>query len=377
MAYKKDPELQLPLFGTPSGRKGQDDLNLAEYPITLLSDRAPAGTQIRKQEWPGKDGNKRPVTCSWTLAAETGQSLPVASDEPVYMVLMEMTREQLNTEPVVTFSRNEVCDKLGWPHKGESFRRIEESIRRLHGVTIRARYLIRDAAGELVEEVGFHVLSDYALYDERKSANRGRSFIRWSDTMWESISAGRLKLADISFYLSLATPTSRRLWRYLDKKRFGNRRLFSIGLRVLCQNHLFMSAEKPSDMRRQLEGAHAELIERGFLEGVTYGRRKDGKDLITYEFTPLAALEARQEAVTLPSASRDAETVPSPQEDAIAAKEAAMELLDSLITPEILEQADAELDRLEVRPPRRGSRLRESMRLEQARKIVRDLDRQT
>ena len=245
---------------------------------------------------------------------EAGISLPLASDEPVYVVLMGMTLDRGNQDPVVVFSRGELCDRLGWDHSGKSYRRLEDSIRRLKAVTITAKYLFRGADGTLYPEVGFGIVSDYAFSDDRRASTR--SFIRWSDTLFDSIRAGCLKTLDSAFYLSLSSSTARRLFRYLDKKRYLGmkdgapryRRNFQIRTHKLAHEHMFMTADRTAEIRRQLEPAHQELIARGFLDRAEFTDTKSGEAMVTYHFAAGALRQpGKAKKAVIPGADQKSE----------------------------------------------------------------------
>jgi hypothetical protein len=374
----REPDLQLTLFGQGPIERGQTERNLAEYPVTLIADRAPRGEQIRRYEWESKDRNGRLVKRSWTLAAAAGQTLPLGGDRDLYVILMQLAMEQGNEAPIVAFSRNELCERLNWTHGGRSYRRAKEALQRLASVTITAENLFVDAFGDTIPLQVFSVISDMALHDERKGSNERRSYIRWSDTMWESIRTGVLAPMDVGFYISLRTPLCRRLFEYLNKKRYVRldrdgvprfRRAFSIRVMHLAQAHLFLSVDRPSEARRQLDGPHAELVERGFLSAVEYAETRKGEPMVVYHYAAAAALSPRP--APRPVAAIEAPT-PKEAELKFVAQETQRQedALDALITPEIRAKAEAIVNSRKVARPREGSRAWAEMVQIEARRLV-------
>jgi hypothetical protein len=90
-----------------------------------------------------------------------------------------------------------------------------------------------------------------------------------------SIAAGNFRLLEPAKYFALQGPTARRLFRYLDYRRWrGATRLDEVAfsLKVLA-DELPIDRASPSHIKRTLDPAHAELIQRGHLASATYEDR--------------------------------------------------------------------------------------------------------
>ena len=199
-------------------RLGGDEMNLAEFPFTLLADRQPDGVESIQfsDTIRGKDG--QPVERTWIVTGGEEFGLPVASDEQVYVALMEVTREQNYTNRVIHLTRYELIHRLGWPDKGGSYRRLKAALDRLLGVTITAQQAFWDKSRQSYVDVGFHIIDDYALYNEprgRKPSGAGRplprSYVAWNEVIFTSFQAGNIKQLDTGFYFGLRSAVSRRL----------------------------------------------------------------------------------------------------------------------------------------------------------------------
>lgn len=268
-------------------RLGKDEMNLVEWPFAVLA-AVPEATSVLEfsDTIMGRDGKLLKRT--WTVRAGTGLSLPVAGDEVVYIALMELAREKDFISPTVHFSRYELCHRLGWPISGKSYTRIQDALNRLASVTIIAQNAFWDNRGKMYANVAFHILDEVALSTEPggNSGSLPLSYVTFSDVMFRSFQAGNLKSLDVDFFLSLSTPLCRRLFRYLDKKRYGGRRTFEIGLHRLAFERLGLSRTyvTPAQIKRRLDPAHRELVERGFLARAEYGCMADGNPKATYHF---------------------------------------------------------------------------------------------
>jgi hypothetical protein len=277
--------------GAVQVRLGYDELNLAEFPFALLADRQRpgVGTLIFTDNIRGPGGEM--VRRVWTVTGAEEFGLPTATDEMVYLVLTELTRQQGYASPKVFFSRYDLVRRLGWPDKGTSYHRLRQALDRLLGVTITATRAFYDLATRNFVDVGFHILDDYALFDEPRGrkgpqAEPPRSYIRWNQVLFASFLAGYVKALDLGTYLSLRSAVSRRLYRYLDKKRYDGKGQFRIGLFKLAFEKLGMSRTYyPSHIRAELARAHEELLRLGFLRGVEYTTSPvTGQELVVYRF---------------------------------------------------------------------------------------------
>ena len=154
---------------------GRDELNLAEFPITLLSDRVPKGCKTLVFEIEGREKDvantgKRKVT----ITGGDAFGLPTAIDDEVLVALIQLTKLRNDfTSPTVSFSRYELVGILGWPDDGKSYRRIEEAIKRWAGVTLyydNAWY--NKETGTMVSET-FHIIERASFMDiETKRVRR-------------------------------------------------------------------------------------------------------------------------------------------------------------------------------------------------------------
>ncbi|HEY3398412.1 MAG TPA: replication initiator protein A [Armatimonadota bacterium] len=276
-------------------RLGGDEMNLAEFPFALLADRqSPGLTSLEFSDTIRGPGGEA-VTRVWTVTGAEEFGLPVASDEEVYIALMEVTREQGFATRSIHVTRYDLINRLGWPDKGQSYRRLRGAFDRLLGVTITAQRAFWDRRQQRYVDLGFHILDDYVLYDEQPGRKQqgGRvyvplSYVSWNQIIFQSFQAGNLKQLDVGFYFSLRSALSRRLFRYLDKKRLDGKPAFRIGLRKLGFEKLGMSRNYyPSHLKQELARAHEELQRNGFLTGAEYVRAGvEAEEHVLYHFPP-------------------------------------------------------------------------------------------
>ena len=214
--------------------------------------------------------------------------LPTSLDDEVLVGLIQLTKRRSNfTDAKVQFSRYELIELLGWPQSGQSYRRIEEALHRWVGVVLMYENAWWDNAAKSWVDEQFHVLDNVTLYDRerwRTSARNGKagkgeragsraekpplplSSFRWNEVIFQSFQSGNLKQLDLEFYLKLRLPTTKRMYRFLDK-RFYRRSRLDFDLRTLACEHIGLSRSyAPTELKRRLKPALEELEQLGFLE---------------------------------------------------------------------------------------------------------------
>ena len=84
--------------------------------------------------------------------------------------------------------------------------------------------------------------------------------------IFRSFQSGNLKQLDLEFYLKLRLPTTKRMYRFLDK-RFYRRSRLDFDLRTLACEHIGLSRSyAPTELKRRLKPALEEMEQLGFLE---------------------------------------------------------------------------------------------------------------
>lgn len=271
----------------------KDELNLAEFPIAALTDRVPDGQTTLVFEDKLERRDSPPIVRRLTIMGTPKYGLPTSLDDEVLVGLIQMTKRRSNfTDQKVAFSRYELIELLGWPQSGQSYRRIEEALHRWVGVVLMYENAWWDNTAKSWVDENFHVLDNVTLYDrERRKPSRGKggkvaghgkkgagkaegdskappplSSFRWNEVIFQSFQSGNLKQLDLEFYLQLRLPTTKRMFRFLDK-RFYRRNRIDFDLRTFACEHIGMSRSyAPTELKRRLKPALEELEQLGFLE---------------------------------------------------------------------------------------------------------------
>ncbi len=337
---------------------GRDEMNLAGNPFALLQadGRRKGETEIR-YEWERTLSSGKIVTASWRVAGDGSLGLPGPSDELLYLVLLELTREAAQGAgfpQTVAFSRYRVMEQLGWSDSSPNYRLLADCFSRLKAVVITADHAFYDArTKQPFPRIAFNLIDEFAIADEA----RGRkaqgtlplSWFKWSDVMHASFAAGNMRALALDFVRSLATPTARRLFRFLDMHRHATkppRREFTIGL-IKLRDHLGMvNLRYSSKIKERLCDAHTELQSAGYLAGVEYRKNPEGNEMVVYYFDSEApqATASKSSPSTQPSflAPLEPNAEPNNVKGLQICPQAAKRVYDALEEPErarLLEKA--------------------------------------
>src|SRR3954451_13184558 len=118
-----EPERPTTAPGSPLGR---DEMNFAEFPLALLTDRAPSDLKTLEAEDRIYDERKGQfVHRKLTITASDKYGLPTPKHEDVLLTLIQLTKQANQfTDRRVSFSRAELLKLLGWPRTGTSYERM-------------------------------------------------------------------------------------------------------------------------------------------------------------------------------------------------------------------------------------------------------------
>lgn len=250
---------------------GKDELNLAEFPIALVTDRVPAGQQTIKFEDQVYDDRKgQLVTRRLTITASEEYGLPTAKDDEVILGLIQLTKQANNfTDRRVNFTRLDLIRLLRWEDKGQNYERIARSLCRWAGVFLHYENAWWDRQRQSWSTIGFHIIESFKISDGRQIRGQSEPSSRftWNEEVFRSFQAGYLKRLDLDLYLKLKHPTAKRMYRFLDK-RFFHRDRWEFDLKEFALDHIGLSRtyEGNTQLARKLRPAIEELEAQGFLE---------------------------------------------------------------------------------------------------------------
>ena len=259
---------------------GRDEMNLAEFPISVLADRAPKGAKTLIF----RDGNGK-----LTVTGSDAYGLPTALDADVIVALIQLTKQKNDfSQPCVNFTRYELLRLLGWPNEGKSYRRIDEALNRWIGVSLHYDGCWWDNRSKQYGDAKIHILESVVILDgkSRIGGNEQQalplSSFSWNKVFMESCQADNLKRLNVEAYFSLEHPSSKRLYRFLDK-RFYHRAEWVFDLREIAFERVGLSrnyGHNVAKIKEKLQPAIEELEGRDFIDPMPRDQRyfKDGLD---------------------------------------------------------------------------------------------------
>jgi hypothetical protein len=266
---------------TGAARVGKDEMNLAEFPIAILAHRAPEGVKtLRFRDQHGQ----------LTVTGSDALGLPTAIDADVIVGLLELTKKRNNfTEQTVHFTRYELIRLIGWANVGTSYERIEESLNRWAGVLLMYDGCWWDNRSKSYVSKTFHIIESIVLAEGRmktfKDGDRASlplSSFTWSKDFIQSCKDNNLKDLDTELYFSLKLPTSKQLFRFLDK-RFYRYPELDLDLAEVAFERVGLSRGYKGNagkIKEKLGDAIEELESRGFLKPMgrdeRYFKTRDG-----------------------------------------------------------------------------------------------------
>jgi Replication initiator protein A len=266
---------------TGATRVGKDEMNLAEFPIAILAHRAPEGVKtLRFRDQHGQ----------LTVTGSDALGLPTAIDADVIVGLLELTKKRNNfTEQTVHFTRYELIRLIGWANVGTSYERIEESLNRWAGVLLMYDSCLWDNRSKSYVSKTFHIIESIILAEGRMKASKDGSqaslpvsSFTWSKDFVQSCKDNNLKDLDTELYFSLKLPTSKQLFRFLDKRFYRSPEL-ELDLAEVAFERVGLSRGYKGNagkIKEKLGDAIEELESRGFLKPLgrdeRYFKTRDG-----------------------------------------------------------------------------------------------------
>jgi hypothetical protein len=253
---------------TERRESGLDVFDLAEFPISVLGDAAPAGLLLLEFS----DGNK-----SWQVSADPRYGLPTAIDVEVYVALVAASRGH-SPHQNIPFRRRPLIQSLGWNDRGDSYDRLTLALRRWSHTRITALNAVHDPkTGTWREETGFQILESFRIYHRNGSQEAPWAcWFRWGGQIADLLAAGYHHELDVATYMQLKSPIAQAEFRYLSAKVRDGKETFEQHLSTYAQQHIGLRQQYVSKIKEKLAPSHRQLLASGFLRSVEYGVMKSG-----------------------------------------------------------------------------------------------------
>ena len=279
--------------------QGWDELNLCEFPIAMLGDRAPKGClELSFNDTVWDDAAQQAIHRKLNISALAKHGLPTAKDEDVLRYMIYITDQKNGfTDPTVHFTHYELIQLLGWNEGTRSYQRITDALHRWRSTELDYQNAWRDPETKSWANANFSILADVVIYDRQERAKLRQSgqkiteplsYFVWGKTFFKSMQSHYRKRLDLAFLQTLQTGQSKRLYCFLDK-RFGTGRAYlDFNLHEFAFEKLGMSRSYDTGkVKEKLNPAISELEAKDYLVPQTakqrYIKKGPGKWRVRFE----------------------------------------------------------------------------------------------
>ncbi len=284
----------------PSSLTGRDEMNLAEFPIALVTDRVAKDQKTLYFE----DSHGK-----LTVTASDAFGLPTAIDTDVIIALIYLTKQRTNfTDTKVNFSFYEIIRLLNWPDDGKSYLRLKASFSRWIGVSLHYDKCWWNNRLKTYTDAQMHIIESVELLGNeglRKARSDNQialelSHFTWNRKFIESCQADNLRQLDLDTYFALKSAISKRMYRFLGK-RFYLQSDWTFDLKEIAFERVGLSRSYTDDagkIKEKLKPALDELESIGFLKPANRKERynRTGKGQWTVRLVKQAPALAKQPA---------------------------------------------------------------------------------
>ncbi|MEZ0322340.1 MAG: replication initiator protein A [Thermus sp.] len=276
-----------------------DEANVARLGLISIQERIPEGYASWEEEF---EFLGKPVKLACYASEKVG-GVPHGLDNEVSLALIALYFNAGSPEDgTFTATPYQILKLMGLDTSGYYYQALKESLMRLTTAT----YVLSEAwrADGRWQSVTFRYIEklEYTSSAEGKLDRASVLRITLAKEIVRSLKQNYVKPIDIEFMASLRRPLSRALYRLLDAQRFSPDNpapltRFEVNLMewaAACK----IVHKRPDKVRRTLEPAHEELIERRYLQSVEYIGRGQNQTIV-YVFGEEAGGVPDMEAVEL------------------------------------------------------------------------------
>src|SRR5215216_5756270 len=252
--------------------------NLEEFPLFELKARK-RGVKARvfEKAIPGEGGVS--LNQMWKVIPSGEYGMPGPVDQDVYLAVLQLLQQRggMPEDGELSFSLYELRKILGWSDdSGGAYKEIRDALLRIATTSMQSRNAFYSAEERRRIVDTFNIWSvHFAEHEVKGQTVRERHVLKFHPIFIRNYMAQYLKGIDSDFYWSLRSPVSKRLYRLVDLQRAGGLSWETdlFGVRDQIPLHY------PSQIKRALQKAHDELLQRDFFSGVEY----EGKIEVTYK----------------------------------------------------------------------------------------------
>jgi len=255
----------------------RSEVNFLNYPFFSLSRKD--AQKRKKAEYSAtiKRGDET-LDVYWKVSANPEYGYPGPFDQQVHKaiehIISQMKPPIQNPVPIGSLYGIAKLLSLGW--SGKTHKEIQASLTRIVTTSIESKETFYDKSKEKWIRDVFH-LYDRVVFVGQTLPNgeiADTNYLILSSWYLASINARYVKPLDYTYYSSLQSPITRRLYELLGVK-FKGSPFINYSYSKLCQLLPLSRYQYFAQAKRQLESAHQELVRTGFFENVEWVKVKN------------------------------------------------------------------------------------------------------
>lgn len=255
-------------------KEGKDELNFAEFPLSLISTKN--NNNIKTLEFSDSvydKYEKKSIKRKLTITASDKYGLPNSLDNDVIVGLIQLSKIQGFKNRTVKFSRYQLIKLLGWNSDGYHYKKIKDSLKKWKGVNLYYKNAWRDPIRKNWITQMFSLIDNIEMNDPKDVYSPEFCSISWNEIVFKSFQNGNVKNISYWFYNQLKLPTSKRLFRYLDKS-FHRNKFQQFDLTDFAFNKIGLSQNYDTgQIKQRLSNAIKELEDKNFIKKITRKER--------------------------------------------------------------------------------------------------------
>ncbi len=253
-------------------KKGKDELNFVEFPLSILQHYAPKDCfELVREDTFFDENTGLHIPRKLTVTAPPKYGLPTPTSNDVLVGFLQLSRACNFENRRVLFTQYRLLKFLRWGHSKDDYRRLRFEIDKWAALSLKFENAWFDNDSKEWRNETFSVFDRVSAPGKgaaksQSQQENGYSFVDWNEVVFKSFGAGHLRGLDYELYLSLKTPTAKVAQRYLGK-HFWKKRSHRIPLKVFAHEKIGIDKKytAPSKLIERLTPGLTELERHDFL----------------------------------------------------------------------------------------------------------------
>lgn len=221
----------------------------------------------------------------WSIIPSVEWGLPGPFDEAVFMAINKIISEKPKpiSNPVDIGSLRNIVQMIGHNVSGHTIQIVKKSILRLRSLTIMSEMIFFDANKKKFITDAFGIFDRIIFTGEMlDNEERSKTTHIWLNLVYlKNINSNYVSRINFETYISLKSYIARGIYRILASLIASNNLKFKISYQKLAAKLQIPEKKYISSIKRQLDLAHKELIEKGIFQKISFDEKED-RVIISY-----------------------------------------------------------------------------------------------